>query len=1013
MAFEKQSNRTTITTLEKLLTARAHIMYSLIALEKGEALQALHHAKYSTRILYATWTRLETRQQPDESLNESVTSKPLQIAPQLSGGPDFWVLGAAVLRSLLRMSAVYQHLGMFQETLYYAEKALEVANGMNSPSYISQAQSWVGALWIKANDPQKGLPSLDAAKEFVLSEKEPTHFILRLACELSASYGQMKDHDNAAQLMEAAETMLEALGEKTEGAKKTSDLTEEMERLTLKPTATRTTRATRATKAATAKAPVTRVTRKPATQARPRATAAASVSTPTDKFPALRKLMFIRKAFVLIGKGEWTAAAALLDEARQIAPMSEEPLEAQVNVAMCLIGESLEQMISDSVFAVVQDSTISFPSVASLPSTQTTPDKVAAVTEPTRKARGRAAATKTQSSGHEFVQTLQRALQHLTEAHARAIVTGNGHLIHRIAALLQSTTIFLSAASGHDPKALPHARFATCSMELARNITWKRERRAVLVDNNASQGTEFSWPSALDVEDGSSHNAVTDMAKFQRDYVNIIPPAWKTISISLSDNRHDLCITKLEAGKTPFVLRLPLERASSREADVGVFDFETGRSTLQEIIRESNDTCHSRSRDWSVPGAKVEWWKEREALDAKMQELVEMIEEVWLNGFKGIFSQHQHHAGLLAKFQKAFYSMLDKHLPSRRPGGGKKTAKAAKITLDTRILDLFIGLGSPSEEGDMVEALQDLLYFVVDILQFHGERNAYDELDFDAMTIDAMDALHAYHEAAQSQSADSEPTHTILVLDKPLHAFPWESLPCMQGQATSRVPSMECLRRLILEQQQDADRAGHTVSAAKGTYMLNPGKDLVSTQKTFEKPLAALQGDWTSFVGTGPSDAEFETALQESDVLVYIGHGSGAQYVRNKTIRRLEKCRATALLMGCSSASLVDAGEFEVHGTVWNYMMAGCPAVVGTLWDVTDKDIDRYASRLLEEWGLVEDGTFPTDKWSQKKSKEERAKAGPASLIEAVDRSRDACRFRYITAGAVCVYGIPVYVRKD
>ena len=34
------------------------------------------------------------------------------------------------------------------------------------------------------------------------------------------------------------------------------------------------------------------------------------------------------------------------------------------------------------------------------------------------------------------------------------------------------------------------------------------------------------------------------------------------------------------------------------------------------------------------------------------------------------------------------------------------------------------------------------------------------------------------------------------------------------------------------------------------------------------------------------------------------------------------------------------------------------------------------------------------------------------SLVEAVAKARDACRFRYLTAATVCVYGIPVYISK-
>ncbi|CRK35532.1 hypothetical protein BN1708_019805, partial [Verticillium longisporum] len=88
--------------------------------------------------------------------------------------------------------------------------------------------------------------------------------------------------------------------------------------------------------------------------------------------------------------------------------------------------------------------------------------------------------------------------------------------------------------------------------------------------------------------------------------------------------------------------------------------------------------------------------------------------------------------------------------------------------------------------------------------------------------LETYDALQAYHAGLKS-SDPVQGAHTILILDKALHAFPWESLPCMDGLAVSRVPSMACLRRLILEQQDDAvagekTPAGHTISAKKGTY---------------------------------------------------------------------------------------------------------------------------------------------------------------------------------------------------
>ena len=74
---------------------------------------------------------------------------------------------------------------------------------------------------------------------------------------------------------------------------------------------------------------------------------------------------------------------------------------------------------------------------------------------------------------------------------------------------------------------------------------------------------------------------------------------------------------------------------------------------------------------------------------------------------------------------------MDTHLPSRQ--GPTKAKQSTRVNLDPRVLELFVGLGAPSEENDVDEQLMDLLYFVVDILQFNKERNAYDEIDFDAV----------------------------------------------------------------------------------------------------------------------------------------------------------------------------------------------------------------------------------------------------------------------------------------
>lgn len=501
------------------------------------------------------------------------------------------------------------------------------------------------------------------------------------------------------------------------------------------------------------------------------------------------------------------------------------------------------------------------------------------------------------------------------------------------------------------------------------------------------------------------------LKKFELEYIDIIPKSWTVISISLTENRHELLLTKLQSCQSPFILRLPLGRNSSIDTDEEIFDYEQGRAELREIVRLANMTAHDAGSRVSRE-ARLSWWEEREALDARMKDLLENVERVWLGGFVGIFSQHKRRPDLLALFQKSFQNILDKYLPSRQKKSKRKLS--SRITLDSQILELFIGLGDVCDDShDLSEPLLDLLYFVVDILQFHGELNAYAEIDFDMIVLETMDALRCYHEAARVTGQVDEDGHIILILDKSLHSFPWESLPCLDGVAVSRLPSLESLRERISSRHKILDVSesdGHYINREKGSYILNPGGDLEHTLGMFQKKLQNLSG-WKGITNRKPSEDEFKDSLLHSDIFLYFGHGSGSQYIRAREIQKLPHC-AVAMLMGCSSGSLTEAGEFEPYGPPMNYMHAGSHALVATLWDVTDKDIDRFAKSTIENWGLLEpelDPRFEAKK--EKRNGDLDTNKSSMSLVEAVTKGRNACKLRYLNAAAVCVYGVPVYFK--
>ncbi|KAM0349405.1 hypothetical protein ACHAPU_003814 [Fusarium lateritium] len=1011
--------------------ALSSFLDSVLALKRGEVQEALVSIKSSVRVLSHDWSKIESsvsRAASPSAMSASTTSLDSIKASSKLGqviGPRFWSLAFPLLRGLLHISSVYAHLGMYQETIYYAESAQKIAESTGSPLYRAQVLAWIGSVYHRAGKLTKALDFGNEAFEELPQDISVSR--VQVACQLGSLFRDSGDETKARELLQLAEETAQRLGDHGKvlsiqnEAKKTAPAAAKA-RAAATTRATRTaTRTTRA-KAVPAIAPRTRK-REPVVKTQP--STAEILKLPIDAYQAsLMASVILSRALGFISQKDWTSALSTLEHAKELPKLFNTLSQEQVVTAISLIGHSTEQMIHDPVFSVIQDSTISFPAIAAS-------DKagISLSQTPPRKGRAGAAERKVtkETSVPAFTEALRQAQELLLEAHASTLSTANSTMVHRISALLQNTVILLSATSTTQSKVLAGSGFATFSVDLARNVTWKREQSTLQYkEPPASGGLDSAHTSRR-----SSVGLTTEMAKFQKHYIELVPHNWSVISVSLSDNHHDLCITKFRAGHSPFILRLPLERANSRDADSEIFNFEHGKEEMMEIIRLANETSQSASRDFSVKGAKAAWWSEREALDERLKDLLSTVETTWLGGFKGIFSQHERRPDLLARFQKSFQQILDSNLPSRKQARGKKTAKAPKVSLDPRVLDLFIGLGDPNEpDSDYDEALNDLLYFVVDILQFHGERNAYDEIDFDAMVVETYDALRGYYDAAKTGADRAEGAHTVLVLDKALHAFPWESMPCMEGLAVSRVPSLACLRQLITESQPSASDStsrdapeGHYVSAERGTYILNPSKDLVNTQSTFQPIMEGLSS-WGGIVNRAPEEAEFEKALSDSEILLYFGHGSGAQYIRARTIRRLEKCKPATFLMGCSSASLTEAGEFESYGPVWNYMMAGCPAVVGTLWDVTDRDIDRFAGRSFEEWGLLPKGTFKENKRAKGKSRasseneattddseEDGQVMHNVSLAEAVARSREVCKFRYLNAAAVVLYGIPVYIK--
>lgn len=255
---------------------------------------------------------------------------------------------------------------------------------------------------------------------------------------------------------------------------------------------------------------------------------------------------------------------------------------------------------------------------------------------------------------------------------------------------------------------------------------------------------------------------------------------------------------------------------------------------------------------------------------------------------------------------------------------------------------------------------------------------------------------------------------TFLILDENLSRFPFEGLPSLQGQTISRLPGIPFGVASLIEQLETEN--GEPVSdPSRVSYVLDPESNLSGTRTRLEPFLNDLNSsngqNWRAVIGKAP-DADFmeKSITQENGLVLFFGHGGGQSFYSRQQVESLNVCsndssfsvrraRSPLVLMGCSSAKTESINRkestsldrlplyYEPEGIILTYLFAGVPSVVGNLWDVTDRDIDRFTIAFLSDFFKYEN----------------------QSLAECVSKARSACKMKFIVGCAPVHYGIPFH----
>ncbi|XP_049481535.1 separin [Panthera uncia] len=396
-----------------------------------------------------------------------------------------------------------------------------------------------------------------------------------------------------------------------------------------------------------------------------------------------------------------------------------------------------------------------------------------------------------------------------------------------------------------------------------------------------------------------------------------------------------LLLTRLEKDNPPVTVQIPTAQS---------------KLPLSSALKEF-DTIQKEQKENSSCTDKREWWTGRLELDHRMEALIISLEKHVLGCWRGLL------------------------LPSSEdPGPAQEASRLQKLLQecgweypDAALLKTMLSSASTLTPQD----IETLAY---GLCPARPER--------------AQELLSEAVRRLQGQTVPSN-RHLVLVLDKDLQKLPWESIPSLRALPVTRLPSFHFLLSYSIIRESGASAVlSQGVDPRNTFYVLNPHNNLSSTEEQFRANFSSEAG-WKGVVGEVPSPEQVQAALTEHDLYIYAGHGAGARFLDGQAVLRLG-CRAVALLFGCSSAALAVHGNLEGAGIVLKYIMAGCPLFLGNLWDVTDRDIDRYTEALLQGW----------------------LGAGPgAPLLYYVNQARQAPRLKYLIGAAPVAYGLPVSLR--
>jgi separase len=297
----------------------------------------------------------------------------------------------------------------------------------------------------------------------------------------------------------------------------------------------------------------------------------------------------------------------------------------------------------------------------------------------------------------------------------------------------------------------------------------------------------------------------------------------------------------------------------------------------------------------------------------------------------------------------------------------KETKETLNLLTVVKLKERLSSIGVTSKEMRSLRkaGLIDLLFVKLRVAE--EKEQSYQNMKKKKQNETVLETRESIHE--------KEKDCAFLILDEQLQSLPFEGMPMFQNQIICRLPSFPFALVSLLENNVGNSNPGKLpiIDPISVSYVLDPDANLTGTKDRLHPFLENIsehnKWDWDGVVGQIPSVNFMNDVLtRDRGLFLYCGHGGGERFFSRTEVESLvfnrvsslaedqhfsRSCQSCIVLMGCSSAKLssVNASKhdhcreghihIEPEGIALNYLIGGAPCVIGNLWDVTDRDIDR------------------------------------------------------------------------